>query len=272
MTRIQVSIVGDHELLPALVKYYVETKKATVDQEIERDVYSEGEVDLAILGIGNQSLTRMVSEVEGLMKRSIPIIALVSSDIYPCAREIPNKSKHGMSPEDDIVLKPGQTHPIKYLAAESLLLKHKYPIVILRTFDVYGPEVQSTVAHWISLAARKIPLPVIDDGEQKRTFLYIDDFLEAIDLLQVKLLEGASGIYNIGATEAISYKRLGYYVWSMLYGEEEGLSFNHLPSFETHTWKVPNIQKLQDFIPWAPKVSLRRGLFNLLSHLQKSKA
>lgn len=265
--RTTILVQGEHELLPALVKYYVEIKKAQVCV----DDLSPEPWDFGVIGINSQSIPDMATDIEFLMDKDIPILALINSDIYPCTKELPAKSRHGMTEDDDIVITPWDVTPVKYLAAEAMLKKHKKPVIVLRTFDAYGPEVPGTLTHWVNMAMKGAALPVIGDGEQKRTFLYVDDFLEVLPKVEHKLLTGCSGTYNIGATEAISYKRLGYYVWTMIYGTDEGLKFVNLPNCETHSWKIPNIQSIQDWVGWRPQVSLRRGLFNLISHVQKDK-
>ena len=98
--------------------------------------------------------------------------------------------------------------------AESLFMsyyrEHGIPVKIVRIFNTYGPKMDindgRVVSNFIVQALRNEPITIYGDGEQTRSFQYIDDLVEGMIRLIVKkgdkvnqkdpIAKAGSNIYN----------------------------------------------------------------------------
>ena len=60
--------------------------------------------------------------------------------------------------------------------------EHGIPVKIVRIFNTYGPKMDindgRVVSNFIVQALRNEPITIYGDGEQTRSFQYIDDLVE----------------------------------------------------------------------------------------------
>lgn len=145
------------------------------------------------------------------------------------------------------------------------------PIFGLRYFNVYGRGefYKGKTASMIlqlglqALESKKVRL--IEKGEQKRDFVYIDDVLVANMLamnegFSMQKLDSIpkSGIYNVGSGIARSYNEIVTILKSYLGDFEVEYFKNPYPFFQTHTQAdiAPNLATLG----YKPKYSLEEGI------------
>ena len=101
---------------------------------------------------------------------------------------------------------------------------------------------------------KKNTLKIKGDGKQIRSFMYIDDFLFAIDLL---LKKGKTGIYNIGNNNPININDLIKVIASKL---DITYSIKKISKPKGDILKrIPNINKIKK-IGFKNKVALSSGL------------
>ncbi|XP_076872041.1 dTDP-D-glucose 4,6-dehydratase [Brachyhypopomus gauderio] len=88
-------------------------------------------------------------------------------------------------------------------AAEKMVLsyweKHKFPVIITRSNNVYGPRqyYEKVIPRFIGLLQQDQKCTIQGTGLQSRHFLYVDDATEALLMLMERGIMGE--VYNIGA-------------------------------------------------------------------------
>ena len=144
------------------------------------------------------------------------------------------------------------------------------PVIILRIFGVYGPrQVKgwkgNAVSAFIEQAENGVKMDLHGDGKQTRSFVYIDDLIEAI-LLAVKLKTAENRIINIGSTEIISMEKLADKISQLVNGDKK-IDYNYV-SYNSFTGKVyqdiiaklPSLEIAKKYLSWEPKTDLDKGL------------
>jgi len=150
------------------------------------------------------------------------------------------------------------------------------PTVALRYFNAYGTR-QSVSNPYTGVMAifcsrllnAKRPL-LYEDGLQTRDFVHVSDIVQA-NLLAFENDRAAGGVYNVGTGEATSVRRV-----ADLLADEFGV---HEPPEIPEHYRAGDIRhcfadisKIRRELGYAPRVSLREGLRELLAWLETQKA
>jgi UDP-glucuronate decarboxylase len=133
-------------------------------------------------------------------------------------------------------------------------------IRIARIFNTYGPRMLvddgRVVSNFIVQALRGEPLTLYGEGEQTRSFCYVDDLLEG--LIRLMNVEGVHEPVNLGNPGEFTIRQLAEEVVKAC-GSESGFSYMPLPADDPRQRK-PDITKAQTLLGWDPTISLREGL------------
>lgn len=194
-------------------------------------------------------------------------IQVSSSEIYgdPLIAPIPedyvgNVNIHG----------PRACYDIGKQAAESLCADfhrlHNTSIQILRVFNTYG-EHQSlndgrVIPTLIRQALKCEPMPVSGDGEQIRSFMHVDDFLDAV--CRLIMIDEYVGAVNIGNPEPITMTNLAKKI--QLFSKSTSEIVYTTRPVDDPIIRIPSIEKIKTVLGWEPKVELDNGLQQLVSH------
>lgn len=128
----------------------------------------------------------------------------------------------------------------------------------------FGPDDDESkfvtfIIHELLRGVSKIDLT---EGAQKRSFIYIEDVVEAF----MKIIEYSDSLksgfanFQVGSTETLEIKRFVELAKEVVGNRETVLNFGALPYRENEVMKVElDISSLEK-IGWQPKVSLREGL------------
>jgi len=159
--------------------------------------------------------------------------------------------------------------------AEALLLAaaHDVPVTLVRPFNVVGPgqsAEQGMVLPVLARAARAGgPLPVHGDGRQLRSFLHVDDLVDALlALLAVHAGRAAPGgeVLEIGGTERVSIAEVARRLVALA-GAGARVQFGApAPLREDLERRAPDLSALRALIPFAPRRGLDRILADVLAH------
>ena len=115
--------------------------------------------------------------------------------------------------DDDIkteltLLCPTNPYSATKAAAEMLVNSYCYsfkiPVIIIRSNNIYGGRQfeEKVIPKFITQILKNEKITIQGDGSNKRSFLYIDDLIQAIELI---LMKGKIGnIYNISSSDEIS--------------------------------------------------------------------
>lgn len=141
---------------------------------------------------------------------------------------------------------------------------YKIPGVSIRLFNTYGPHENFNAdrGHVIpALIKKAIEYPknafnVLGNGEQVRSFLYIDDAIDAMKLAIQRI--GTGGIINIGHPRAYPIYQLVNYIVDI-----SGKKI--IPEYSTDDsvgakGRLPDMTLCEDLLEWAPAVNLDDGL------------
>lgn len=156
------------------------------------------------------------------------------------------------------------TYAVSKLAGEHLC--HAYhrerglPTVTLRPFNIYGPgQVGEGAIHvFITRALRGEELQIHGDGDQIRSWCYIDDIVDAL-LLCLERPEAVGQCFNVGNPKGtVTVYGLALAVVRVS-GAKSPIVF--VPkSYVDVELRMPNIDKARQVLGYEPKVHLEEGL------------
>jgi UDP-glucuronate decarboxylase len=143
------------------------------------------------------------------------------------------------------------------------------PIKVARIFNTYGPRMHPqdgrVVSNFIVQALRGDPITIYGEGNQTRSFCFVDDLIEGLILLMGA--EAFTGPVNIGNPVEFQIIDLARMVLQMT-GSKSELIFKPLPQDDPRQRK-PDITLAQKTLGWAPKIALEEGLSRTIEYFQK---
>jgi UDP-glucuronate decarboxylase len=139
--------------------------------------------------------------------------------------------------------------------------QHRIPIKVARIFNTYGPRMLPNdgrvVSNFIVQALNNEPITIYGDGNQTRSFCYVDDLIEGfVRLMQTD--HAVVGPMNIGNPVEFTILELAKLVLELT-GSRSELVFKPLPSDDPKQ-RNPNITHARQTLQWEPKVALKEGL------------
>jgi len=150
----------------------------------------------------------------------------------------------------------------------SYFQEYNLPYTIFRFFNTYGPKQSPdfVVSRFINAALEDKPITIYGDGQQTRTFCYIDDNLEAtVNCLVNKMY--IDDVVNIGNDQEISVIELARVIKKITNSKSEIIHLPSLPEGDM-TRRQPDINKMQCLLN-RPFTSLEEGLQKIIESRQK---
>jgi dTDP-glucose 4,6-dehydratase len=139
---------------------------------------------------------------------------------------------------------------------------HRYHGVatrIVRIFNTYGPRMRPgdgrVVSNFIVQALRGDPLTIYGEGNQTRSFCYVDDLVDGIFRL---FFSDRIEPTNIGNPGEFTIRELADLVLELT-GSSSRLVHRPLPEDDPRT-RQPDITVARSVLGWEPRVPLREGL------------
>ena len=139
--------------------------------------------------------------------------------------------------------------------------QHGMPIKVARIFNTYGPRMfvgdGRVVSNFVVHALRNQPLTIYGDGDQSRSFCYVDDTIDGL----VKLINTpheVTGPINIGNTTETSIMELARII-IRLTGSRSNIVHKQLPSDDPRR-RRPDITKAREILDWTPSTTLETGM------------
>ena len=136
---------------------------------------------------------------------------------------------------------------------------HGTEIRIARIFNTYGPRMLENdgrvVSNFIVQALKKKPLSIYGDGNQTRSFCYVDDLVVGL----IKLMEAShTRPVNLGNPNECTIRDLAEKVKELI---DPHLGFNEMPLPQDDPLKRrPRIKLAETLLGWKPKIELHEGL------------
>jgi UDP-glucuronate decarboxylase len=139
--------------------------------------------------------------------------------------------------------------------------QHKLNVKVARIFNTYGPNMLPNdgrvVSNFIVQALKGQELTVFGDGNQTRSFCYVDDMIEAF----IKLMDTAddvTGPVNLGNPSEFSILELANMILELTDSGSK-IVFKPLPQ-DDPVQRQPDIGLAKKLIGWEPLVPLKDGL------------
>ena len=144
---------------------------------------------------------------------------------------------------------------------------------IVRIFNTYGPRMQPgdgrVIPNFCMSALRGEALTIYGDGNQTRSFCFVDDLIEGIYRLATR--PGLSGrVVNIGNPGEFTIRELAEIVAGLV-GSELRTVERALPP-DDPARRRPDITLARALLDWEPQIALADGLVPTLDHFRASLA
>jgi UDP-glucuronate decarboxylase len=148
--------------------------------------------------------------------------------------------------------------------AETLMMDYHrqdgVDIRIARIFNTYGPRMDEAdgrvVSNFIVQMLRGEPLTVYGNGEQTRSFCYVDDMVDG--LVRLMNTEAVYEPVNLGNPTEFTIRQLAEEI-ADLFGVPSSVRYCPLPQ-DDPTQRQPDISRAELLLEWTPRVELREGL------------
>jgi len=140
---------------------------------------------------------------------------------------------------------------------------------IVRLFNTYGPKMKindgRVVTNFISQAISGEDITIYGNGDQTRSFCYVEDTVSGI----IKAMESdSSEVFNIGNPNEITILHLAEKVISLTNSKSQ-IKFVELPE-DDPMQRNPDITKANQKLNWYPEVLLEDGLIKTIEWVKKS--
>ncbi|MCB5200641.1 SDR family oxidoreductase [Loktanella sp. TSTF-M6] len=139
--------------------------------------------------------------------------------------------------------------------------QHGLDIKVARIFNTYGPRMHHAdgrvVSNFIVQALLGQPITIYGDGQQTRSFCYVDDLVEGF----IRLMDtgpDVTGPMNLGNPGEFTMLELAEQVLALT-GSKSKLEFMDLPQDDPKQ-RRPDITLAKTTLDWDPEVKLTEGL------------
>lgn len=147
--------------------------------------------------------------------------------------------------------------------------QHRVDIKVMRIFNTYGPRMHPNdgrvVSNFIVQALKGEDITIYGDGQQTRSFCYVDDLIDGM----LRLMEtevGFTGPVNVGNPSEFTMLELAELVLNLTKSRSR-LVFRPLPSDDPRQ-RQPDIALAREKLNWEPKVSLHDGLQRTIAYFR----
>jgi len=142
-------------------------------------------------------------------------------------------------------------------------------IKIVRIFNTYGPRMHPNdgrvVSNFIVQALKNQDITVYGEGQQTRSFQYVDDLVEGM----IKMMESedrVTGPFNIGNPDEFTILELAEKVIKLT-GSKSKIIYKPLPS-DDPMMRKPDITLAKKELNWSPNVKLDEGLIKTIEYFK----
>ena len=147
--------------------------------------------------------------------------------------------------------------------------QHNVNIKVMRIFNTYGPRMHPNdgrvVSNFIMQALRGEDITIYGDGNQSRSFCYVDDLIDGM----IALMNSKDGFYgpiNIGNPNEFSILELAQTILELTHSKSK-LIFKPLPQDDPKQRK-PDINLAKKELNFSPKIELKEGLQKTIQYFK----
>lgn len=160
-------------------------------------------------------------------------------------------------------------------AAETLFFdyhrQHNLKIKVVRLFNTYGPRMHPydgrVVSNFVVSALNGTPLTVYGEGQQTRSFCYVDDLIDGL-IAMMHSGDEVTGPINLGNPGEFTIAELADLVIKQT-GTTAGLEYRPLPQ-DDPVRRQPDITRAKTMLGWEPTIPLADGLLRTIDFFRKT--
>jgi UDP-glucuronate decarboxylase len=157
--------------------------------------------------------------------------------------------------------------------AETLMMdyhrQNKVDIRIVRIFNTYGPRMAPNdgrvVSSFCVSALKGEDLVIFGDGQQTRSFAYVDDIIDAI--VRMMNTDGFIGPVNIGNPDEFTIRELADMTVALAHSSSKIRVESPRPDDPIR--RRPDITLARQKLKWQPTIPLRAGLEKTVEHFRR---
>jgi UDP-glucuronate decarboxylase len=147
--------------------------------------------------------------------------------------------------------------------------QHELEIKVVRIFNTYGPRVHyadgRVVSNFIVQALKGEPITVYGDGQQTRSFCYVDDLIDGF-LRMMESDTSVTGPINLGNPREFTIRELAEKTIALT-GSKSTIDYLQLPQDDPKQRK-PDISRAREQLGWEPTVPLEKGLERTIAYFK----
>ena len=160
-------------------------------------------------------------------------------------------------------------------AAETLFFdynrQHGLRIKVVRLFNTYGPRMHPhdgrVVSNFVVGALTGQPLTIYGEGQQTRSFCYVDDLIDGLVAMMASP-DDVTGPINLGNPGEFTIAELAAEVIRQV-GTDPGITYHPLPT-DDPVRRQPDITRAKTILGWQPTVPLAEGLTRTIDYFRGS--
>ena len=148
--------------------------------------------------------------------------------------------------------------------------QHDLDVKVVRIFNTYGPRMHPNdgrvVSNFIVQALRGEDITIYGDGQQTRSFCYVDDLVEGV----IRMMDSERGFHgpvNLGNPGEFTMLGLAEIVLRLT-GSRSGIVKRPLPPDDPRQ-RQPDIALAREKLGWAPTIALEDGLKETVAYFKK---
>jgi UDP-glucose 4-epimerase len=208
--------------------------------------------------------------LELMRKKDIPKLVFAGSGgtVYGETTVSPTPETHPLRPISNY----GAAKAAAEMYCSSYSSLYNLDIISLRLGNIYGPRSKHGVMYdfYHKLKTNSKELKILGDGNQTKSYLYIEDTIEAFSILYQSIRSGYD-VFNVSSDKAFKVVDIADEITKLMGIQDTKYSFTE----EKRGWKgdvsfvSPDVNKLKK-LGWVPRVSLSNGIKLYLDWLSQS--
>jgi UDP-glucuronate decarboxylase len=148
--------------------------------------------------------------------------------------------------------------------------QHRLRIKVARIFNTYGPRMHPNdgrvVSNFVVQALKGEPITLYGDGEQTRSFCFVDDLVEGF-LRLMDTGDEVTGPINLGNPGEFTMKQLAETVLELT-GSKSKIEHRPLPQDDPRQ-RQPDISKAKALLGWQPTIQLEEGVRRTIAYFDE---
>lgn len=158
-------------------------------------------------------------------------------------------------------------------AAESIFFdfhrQFQLPIKVVRIFNTFGPFMNPkdgrVVSNFIMQAIQNEDITIYGDGQQTRSFCYVDDLICGL-IAMMQSDQSVTGPINLGTTYEFSMLELAEKIIQLAHSQSQ-IAFKPLPDDDPRE-RQPDLTLAKEKLNWEPQIPFEEGLIKTIAYFK----